>query len=111
MSGQPRHAKASVLPVGGETVIPAQAGIHRSKTRAVEKWIPAFAGMTENDCKPGSALTLLSAAEEGRAAGLNDPADSFRAIAAGARLALAAVDRPAMLEIADFAVRLDIVAQ
>jgi hypothetical protein len=27
-------------------VIPAKAGIHRSDIEAVEKWIPAFAGMT-----------------------------------------------------------------
>jgi hypothetical protein len=27
-------------------VIPAQAGIHLSAHRAVEGWIPAFAGMT-----------------------------------------------------------------
>jgi hypothetical protein len=29
-----------------KTVIPAQAGIHLSAVRAAEKWIPAFAGMT-----------------------------------------------------------------
>jgi hypothetical protein len=29
-----------------ETVIPAQAGIHRSNAWAMEQWIPAFAGMT-----------------------------------------------------------------
>jgi len=29
-----------------KTVIPAKAGIHRSADEAVEKWIPAFAGMT-----------------------------------------------------------------
>jgi hypothetical protein len=29
-----------------QTAIPAQAGIHRSTTRAVEEWVPAFAGTT-----------------------------------------------------------------
>src|SRR5215469_2193242 len=28
------------------SVIPAQAGIYPSAVRAVEKWVPAFAGMT-----------------------------------------------------------------
>jgi hypothetical protein len=27
-------------------VIPAKAGIHRSAYRTVDRWIPAFAGMT-----------------------------------------------------------------
>jgi hypothetical protein len=27
-------------------VVPAQAGIHYSASRAVERWVPAFAGMT-----------------------------------------------------------------
>jgi hypothetical protein len=28
-------------------VIPAKAGIHRSAVALVDKWIPAFAGMTK----------------------------------------------------------------
>jgi hypothetical protein len=32
--------------VKAKSVIPAKAGIHRSTDKAVEKWIPAFAGMT-----------------------------------------------------------------
>src|SRR5262249_10839346 len=49
-------------------------------------------------------------AEKGRAAGLHDAADPLGASAPGARLALPAIDRPAMLEIAEFAIRLDIIA-
>src|SRR6202035_1430951 len=56
-------------------------------------------------------LTLALGAEECRAAGLDDTAHPLGTGTARARLALLAVNRPAMLEIAEFAVGLDIVAQ
>src|SRR5258708_29999977 len=56
-------------------------------------------------------LTLPLGAEKGRAAGLDDAPDALGAIAAGAALALPSVNRPAVLEAAELAVRLDIIAQ
>src|ERR1700722_20585929 len=56
-------------------------------------------------------LTLALGAEECRAAGLDDAVHALGTGTARARLALLAVDRPAMLEIAEFPVGLDIVAQ
>src|ERR1700691_4857502 len=58
-----------------------------------------------------SISALLLRAIECRAAGLDDAAHPFGAVAAGAGLALAAVDRPAVLEIAKLAIGLHIVAQ
>src|SRR5260370_33894266 len=58
-----------------------------------------------------NVLTLPLGAEKGRAPGLDDAADAFGASAAGARLALPAINRPAVLEVAELAIRLDIIAQ
>src|SRR5258708_27556494 len=55
--------------------------------------------------------TLFFRTKKRRAARLGDAAHAFGASAAGAGLALLAVDRPAMLEIAELAIGLDIVAQ
>src|SRR3954468_17554700 len=60
---------------------------------------------------PARYSALPFAAIEGRAAGLRDAADALGAGTIRARLAFLAVHRPAMLEIAELAVRLDIVAQ
>src|SRR5579859_8278911 len=60
-------------------------------------------------CSFLSALAL--GAEKGRAAGLHDAAHALGAGAPRAGLAFAPIDRPAVLEIAEFAVRLHIVAQ
>src|SRR5229473_2216484 len=57
------------------------------------------------------SLALALGAEEGRAAGLDDAPDALGAGAAGAGLALPAIDRPAVLEIAELAIGLDIIAQ
>src|SRR3954454_20403398 len=54
---------------------------------------------------------LLLGTEERRAAGLDDAAHPLGAGAAGTGLALAAVDRPAMLEIAELAIGLHIIPQ
>src|ERR1700693_376964 len=55
------------------------------------------------------ALALPLGAEEGRAAGLGDAAHALGASAARTGLAFAAIDRPAMLEIAELAIGLHIV--
>src|SRR5229473_1757002 len=57
------------------------------------------------------SLALALGAEEGRAAGLDDAPDALGAGAAGAGLALPAIDRPAVLEIAELAIGLDVIAQ
>src|SRR5580704_3634802 len=59
----------------------------------------------------GLLSALLFGAKECRAARLNDAAHALGARATRAGLALAAIDRPAMLEIAELAVGLDIIAQ
>src|SRR5258706_67029 len=59
--------------------------------------------------------TLLSGTIECRRAGLHDPANSARdlriAVAAAAALALPVVDTPAVLEVAEFAIGLYVIAQ
>src|SRR5580704_16116299 len=54
---------------------------------------------------------LLLGAEERRSPGLDDAAHALGAGATGAGFALAAVDCPAVLEVAELAIGLDIVAQ
>src|ERR1700693_1094248 len=56
-----------------------------------------------------AALARPLGAEEGRAAGLGDAAHALGASAARTGLAFAAIDRPAMLEIAELAIGLHIV--
>ena len=56
-------------------------------------------------------LALALGAVEGRAAGLDDAAHPLGAIARGARVAFATIDGPAVLEIAELAIGLDIIAQ
>jgi len=46
---------------GGKNVIPAQAGIHLSGAGAVDKRIPAFAGMTASICRALSESSAASA--------------------------------------------------
>src|SRR5215831_5784008 len=60
---------------------------------------------------PRAALALFFRAIECRAAGLRDAAHALGAGAAGTWLALFPIDRPAMLEIPELAIRLHIVAQ
>src|SRR5579864_4494259 len=55
--------------------------------------------------------SLAFRAIEGRPAALHDAADAGATVAIGTVLALLAVDRPVVLEITEFAVRLDIVAE
>src|ERR1044071_1318324 len=56
-------------------------------------------------------LSLLFGTEERRAAGLDNAAHALCAGAAGTGIAFAAVDRPAMLEIAELAIRLHVIPQ
>ena len=58
-----------------------------------------------------SGLALPLRAEERRSAGLHDASHTHAAAAAGAGAAFAAVDGPMMLEIAELAVGLDVIAQ
>src|SRR6516165_12003709 len=57
------------------------------------------------------SLALPLGTEERRATGLHDAAHSFAAVAARAGVPFAAVDGPVMLEVAERAVGLDIIAQ
>src|SRR5882757_5731342 len=54
---------------------------------------------------------LADRAEEGAAAGLDLAIDRAPASGGAAGFALTAIDRPGMLEVAEFAINLDIVAQ
>src|SRR6516162_2839679 len=61
--------------------------------------------------RPVAGLALPLGAKERRSPGLHNAAHSLAAVTTGARTPFAAVDRPAMLKIAERAIGLDIIAQ
>src|SRR5713101_7972765 len=69
----------------------------------------------EGDAAGASAscipLALSLRTEVGRSSGLNDAAHAAAAIAIGTRIAFVAIYRPAMLEIAELAISLNVVAE
>src|ERR1700738_1906601 len=71
----------------------------------------AVSSSSLSNAAASSPTSAALSAEKGRSAGLHDPTHRATAIAAGTGIAFVAIDRPAVLEIPELAVGLDIIAQ